>query len=201
MTGRTFADVLLFSVTAVELTILILLTPTFSAADWIYVVQHAMVFGIALTRHVPEAQDRSMLSNAAVFVAYTYPYGQMLYLRWTPGDPAWPEGGMVLVTVGACLSFASLLTLGRRFGVRPALRGLATRGPYRLVRHPIYLGYVLSDIGYNLQEWNTGTALLVAAGWLSVLYRIRAEERVLARDPRWSDYRARVRSRLIPGIW
>jgi protein-S-isoprenylcysteine O-methyltransferase Ste14 len=199
--ARTPGDVLLFAVTTVELALLIRLTPTFTATDWIYVVQHAMVFGIALTRHAPEAQDRSLFSNAAVFVAYTYPYGQMLYLRWVPGDVAWVEGGLALVTVAACLSMTSLFTLGRHFGVRPALRGLATRGPYRVVRHPIYLAYVLSDIGYNLQEWNSGTVAMVSLGWLSILYRIRAEELVLARDPGWPAYTGLVRSRLIPGVW
>jgi protein-S-isoprenylcysteine O-methyltransferase Ste14 len=113
----------------------------------------------------------------------------------------WPEGGFVLVLLSACLSFASLITLGRRFGVRPALRGLATRGPYRLVRHPMYLAYVVGDIGYNFQEWNTGTALMVIAGWASLAYRIRAEERVLSQDARWRAYAATVRNRLLPGLW
>ena len=195
------ADLVLFGVTVGELALLIFLTPTFTATDWIYVLQHLMVLGIAITRRAPEAQDRSLPVAAAVAVAYAYPYGQLAYLRWVPGDPAWPEGGLVLVTVAACLSFASLATLGRWFGVRPALRGLATKGPYRLVRHPMYLAYIVADIGYNLQEWNTGTVLMVLAGWLSVLYRIHAEERVLARDPGWPIYTARVRYRLVPGLW
>jgi protein-S-isoprenylcysteine O-methyltransferase Ste14 len=199
--ARRSGDVLLFAVTAVELALLIRLTPTFTATDWIYVLQHVMVFGIALTRHAPEAQDRSLASNAAVFVAYTYPYAQILYLRWVPGDVASIEGGLALALVAACLSCTSLVTLGRRFGVRPALRGLVTRGPYRVVRHPMYLAYLLSDIGYNLQEWNAGTVMLVALGWFSILYRIRAEERVLARDPGWPAYAGLVRSRLIPGVW
>ena len=106
-----------------------------------------------------------------------------------------------MVTLSACLSLVSLLTLGRRFGIRPALRGLATRGPYRVVRHPMYLAYVLGDIGYNLQEWNGGTALMVLAGWTSVLYRIHAEERILSRHARWPTYVASVRYRLLPGVW
>ena len=198
---RRPADLLLFGVTAVELAILVLLTPTFTLTDWIYVVQHLMVLAIALTRRPPEAQDRSLAAGAAVVVAYAYPYGQLAYLRWVPGEPAWPTGGLVLVTLAACLSFASLSTIGRWFGVRPALRGLATTGPYRLVRHPMYLAYVVADIGYNLQEWNVGTVLMVLAGWLSILYRIRAEEQVLARDPHWPAYAALVRSRLVPGLW
>lgn len=181
--------------------LLFLLIPTFGVADWIYVVQHLIVMGVALTRRPPKAQDLSMPSYASVVVAYTYPYAQVLYLRWAPGDPAWPAGGLVLVTLAACLSLASLVGLGRRFGVRPALRGLATRGPYRIVRHPMYLSYVLADIGYNLVEWNFVTALLVVAGWASLLYRIHAEERVISQDAAWSSYAAKVRYRLLPGLW
>jgi protein-S-isoprenylcysteine O-methyltransferase Ste14 len=201
ISGRRFADFLLFGVTSAELTLLFILTPTFTITDWIYVLQHLIVLGIALTRRPPKAQDHSLLSSAAVGVAYGYPYAQVIYLGWFPGDPAWPEGGLVMVTVAAVLSLTSLLTLGQLFGVRPALRGLATTGPYRFVRHPMYLSYIVADIGYNLQEWNFVTAALVALGWLSLIYRIRAEERILSQDSGWLQYAARVRYRLLPGIW
>ena len=177
------------------------LTSTFTIADWVYVSQHLLVLGIALTRPPPDVQDRSLFSSTAVVVSYAYPYAQVAYLDWVPGNPAWPAGGLVLVTLGAFLSFASLLSLGRWFGVWPALRGLATRGPYRLVRHPMYLAYVLGDIGLNLQDWNFGTAVLVMAGWTSLFYRIRAEERILSQDAGWSTYVALARYRLFPGLW
>ena len=198
---RRLGDFLLFGVTSAELVLLFFMTSTFRIADWVYVSQHLLVLGIALTRLPPELQDRSLLSSAAVVVAYAYPYAQVAYLRWVPGNPAWPAGGLVLVTLAACLSLASLISLGRWFGIWPALRGLATRGPYQLVRHPMYLAYVLADIGYNLQEWNFGTALLVMAGWASLFYRIRAEERILSQDAGWLTYVALVRYRLIPGLW
>src|SRR6185436_8053879 len=198
---RRFSDFLLFGVTAVELTILVLLTPTFTATDWIYVSQHLIVLAIAMSRAPPDAQDRSLTTSIAVVVSYGYPYAQVIYLRWTPGQLAWPEGGIVLVTLAAFLSAVSLITLGRRFGVRPALRGLANKGPYALVRHPMYLSYLLADIGYNLQEWNAGTALMVVTGWASLIYRIHAEERILSIDAGWQTYSGRVRYRLLPGIW
>lgn len=199
--GRTFGDYVLFSVTLVELPLLFFLTPTFTIADWIYVLQHLLVLAIALTRPPPLVLDRSVASSAAVIVAYAYPYAQVAYLRWVPGEPAWPAGGVVLVTLAAFLSLISLLTLGRWFGVRPALRGLATNGPYRVVRHPMYLAYVVADIGYNLLEWNFGTGLLVLAGWMSLLYRIYAEERLLSQDAGWRAYTSSVRYRLLPSLW
>jgi len=201
ISGRRVGDFLLFGVTSVEFVLLFFLTPTFTIVDWIYVLQHLLVLGIALTRRPPDVRDHSLPSSAAVVIAYAYPYAQVVYLRLLPGEPAWPAGGLILVTVAAFLSIASLLSLGRRFGVFPALRGLMTKGPYRLVRHPMYLAYVIADIGYNLQEWNVGTALLVMAGWASLLYRINAEERVLSQDAGWSAYAALVRHRLFPGLW
>jgi protein-S-isoprenylcysteine O-methyltransferase Ste14 len=201
MFGRRFADFLLFCVTAVELVILFLLTPTFTITDWIYVLQHFIVLGIALTRPQPKLRDYSLASSMAVVVAYAYPYAQVIYLRWSPGHVVWPAAGLVLVTLAAVIGLVSLLTMRRRFGVRPALRGLVRRGPYRFVRHPMYLSYILADIGYNLQEWNFVTLLLVLVGWMSLVYRIYAEERVLSHHAEWPAYVVLVRYRLFPGIW
>jgi len=201
MFRRRFADLLLFCVTATELVILFLLTPTFTITDWIYVLQHLIVLGIALTRYHPKVRDYSIASSVAVGTAYVYPYAQVIYLRWSPGHVAWPAAGLALVTLAAGLSLVSLLTMGRLFGVRPALRGLVTSGPYKLVRHPMYLSYVLADIGYNLQEWNSVTLLLVLLGWASLVYRIQAEEGLLSQHAEWPAYVVLVRYRLFPGLW
>ena len=146
-------------------------------------------------------RDYSVASSVAVGVAYVYPYAQVIYLRWSPGYVALPTAGLALVMLAAVLSLASLLTMRRLFGVRPALRGLVTRGPYRFVRHPMYLSYVIGDIGYNLQEWNLVTLLLVLVGWASLVYRIHAEERILSQHAEWKTYVASVRYRVVPGIW
>ena len=201
MLGRRLADLLLFCVTATELVILFLLTPTFAIADWIYVLQYLVVLGIAFTRPKPKVRDYSIASSTAVIIAYAYPYAQVICLRESPGYAAWPGGGLALITFAAGLSITTLLTLGRLFGVRPAVRGLATSGPYRFVRHPMYFSYILADIGYNLEEWNSVTLVLVLIGWASLLYRIYAEERLLSQHAEWPAYLAEVRYRLFPGVW
>jgi len=198
---RRISDLVLFVFTAAELVALIQLTPQFDVVDWIYVLQNLLVLGFALTRHAPVAQDRSLPAAIAVAVSITYPYAQVICLTWMAGYDGWPAVGFVLVALAACLSLASLLSLGRLFGFRPALRGLATHGAYRFVRHPMYLAYFISDIGYELNEWNLGTLLLVLAGWASLIYRIRAEERILSQGEGWTAYTKTVRYRLLPGIW
>jgi protein-S-isoprenylcysteine O-methyltransferase Ste14 len=169
--------------------------------EWVYLTQHVLVMGIALTRPPPLFQDHSLRSSLAVLVAYTYPYAQVIFLGLVPGQSLARGSGLVLVMLSAGLSFLSLMCIGRYFGIRPAVRGVATNGPYRVVRHPMYLSYVISDIGYNLEEGNLGTALIVMVGWASLLYRIGAEERVLSRDARWAAYRRKVKYRLLPGLW
>jgi protein-S-isoprenylcysteine O-methyltransferase Ste14 len=75
-------------------------------------------------------------------------------------------------------------------------------GPYRFVRHPLYLGAVLVMLGESL--WLRSNLALVAMfipiGILIV--RIHVEERFLALNvPGYRDYVRQVRRRLIPGIW
>ena len=200
ISGRQ-GNVLLFAVTVVELSILLQQTDTFGVEDWIYLSQHVLVLGISLGRRDPVALDQSWSTSIAVIVSYAYPYAEVAYLNWTQGHVAWSAGGVALVSFSAFLSLAALLSIGRLFGVRPALRGLATIGPYRLVRHPMYLSYILGDLGYLLEEWNVGLVVIVVVGWASLAWRICAEERVLSADPAWPAYAGRVRHRLVPGLW
>ena len=73
------ANIVLFAITSAELGLLVYQTPVFTAVDWIYVSQHLLVLWIALSRRAPITRNDSPLSNAAVIVAYTYPYAQVVY--------------------------------------------------------------------------------------------------------------------------
>lgn len=119
-------------------------------------------------------------------------------------------GGRALVPVpaAAALFLAGLAvqacakaTLGRSIGCIPANRGLRLGGPYRLVRHPMYAGYLLSHLAFllvNPTPWNLGVYALCYGVQMP---RLMAEERLLGRDPAYREYRASVRYRLIPGVF
>jgi len=94
----------------------------------------------------------------------------------------------------------SVLHLGRCFGVLPEARGLVMSGPYRLVRHPVYLGELGACLGLAIaapSARNAGTlAILLGAQ----IVRIRLEERALEEAfPEYSGY-ARHTPRLVPRI-
>jgi protein-S-isoprenylcysteine O-methyltransferase Ste14 len=108
---------------------------------------------------------------------------------------------ILLMLVGILFSLASKFTLRRSFGIVAANRGVKANGPYRLVRHPMYAGYILTHIGFlviNPTAWNTAVYLFA---FVFQIGRILAEERVLDRDPRYQEYASAVRFRLLPGVF
>lgn len=113
-----------------------------------------------------------------------------------------PEAATVLVSAaGLCVVIAGKLSLGRSFGLMPANRGIVSTGVYRFVRHPIYLGYLITHVGFVLAN-PTGWNLLTLVGSdVALMFRAVCEERTLGRDPAYRDYQQLVRWRVIPGVF
>ena len=115
---------------------------------------------------------------------------------------------LVPEAVGLALQFAGLawqvwskVTLGRSFGLLPARRKLVTGGPYRVVRHPIYFGYLLAHLGFLPANFSWRNAAVLAALYVVQVLRLRREEAVLSQDPAYRAYMAGTRWRLVPGIF
>src|SRR6266849_5366427 len=102
---------------------------------------------------------------------------------------------------GVVLSQVGRLYMGRSFGLLPANRGVITTGPFRLVRHPIYLGWFILTVGYVMAYPNALNALAVICTLPFMMWRIDLEEKLLCDDPSYRAYAERVRYRLIPWLF
>lgn len=129
--------------------------------------------------------------------------------RWhllPPPAPWLAAGGMVLYLLGRWLISASLHTNAFATTVvrHQAERGqvVVDRGPYAIVRHPMYSGVVTAALGLPLFLRSTTGVVAALVPALLLAIRIVVEERFLRRAlDGYASYASRVRYRLIPGIW
>ena len=160
-----------------------------NALSVLLAAQSLLVAGLLLIRRVPREEARWPIRLFAWWSAY-------IPLLMVPGpNSAVP---MLLQAAGLLLALGAQAFLGRSFGIAPADRQLVAAGPYRWLRHPVYAGELLSFVGVWLSAptaWNSGLLALITA---SVAGRIQAEEKVI---DGYAGYSARVRWRLVPGIW
>ena len=113
--------------------------------------------------------------------------------------PEWVGAG--LQSAGMVWQVSAKIVLGRSFGLLPAQRGLVMAGPYRVVRHPIYLGYLISHIGFLLANFSWLNLVVIASLYVAQVCRIAREEAVLAHSDEYRNYQSRVRWRLVPGLF
>jgi protein-S-isoprenylcysteine O-methyltransferase Ste14 len=109
--------------------------------------------------------------------------------------------GATVVLMGMVIQILAKLALGTSLGCVPAHRGLKLNGPYRFIRHPMYAGYALGHIGFLLMNPTLWNLILYLGCESLMILRVLAEERLLSADPRYREYRAEVRYRLVPGLF
>jgi protein-S-isoprenylcysteine O-methyltransferase Ste14 len=107
--------------------------------------------------------------------------------------------GEIVALAGCGWLLASALALGRCFSVLPEARGLVTRGPYRLVRHPVYLGELTVCAGLVIAAPSGWNFILAAGFCLAQGIRMRIEEQALTEEfPEYERYAATT-ARIVPG--
>jgi protein-S-isoprenylcysteine O-methyltransferase Ste14 len=123
-------------------------------------------------------------------------------LRPQGAHPPWGvNAGLALQIAGLAICLWSLIILGRSFGFAAADRGLVRNGPYAVVRHPVYSSYLLLQGGYVLQSVSLRNALVFMVATAFNMGRAMVEEDLLAENPAYAGYRAKVKWRMLPCVW
>ena len=192
------------------------ITSRLSRVDWLTVVggpvREALFAAFCLIpvvlfviRPKPQSTDGRILPRVVAFLGTailllcgTKAAGGMLVFA----VPAWTGSVCTMVLVVATAGAVwGLLTLRLSFGIFPAARRLVTGGPYRLVRHPLYVCEILSALAMMISNGRLATIALVAVFCGLQVARIHYEESLLSKSfPEWRAWAA-GRARLIPGVW
>jgi protein-S-isoprenylcysteine O-methyltransferase Ste14 len=126
---------------------------------------------------------------------------------WTQAFPPIVQGGGVLLMLAGntlvfwCMAsnrfFSAVVRIQTDRGHR-----VVSGGPYGWIRHPGYLGALMVTASFPLILDSLWTWIPVGAIFAVTLLRTALEDRTLRRElPDYEDYAAKVRSRLLPGIW
>jgi protein-S-isoprenylcysteine O-methyltransferase Ste14 len=146
------------------------------------------------------ATCRSVTAYLAAVAATFAPFVFPLLRASSPGTGR-QFASDVLVLAGMSWSVWSLHFLGRNLSVLAQARNVVDQGPYRWVRHPLYVGEIVSSLGLAIAAGSAAAAVL----WLTLCalqgYRALREEQVLLLAlPGYRVYRARTAA-LLPGIF
>lgn len=162
------------------------------------VASEALVVVLTMVRRSAGAVDRTL--KARLLTAFST-FGAPL-VRPMSGAAIAPESlTIAIAALGLIIVVLGKLSLGRSFGLAPANRGVVSTGMYRFIRHPIYLGYLVTHIGFvaaNPADWNLA---VLAAADVALLFRAVCEEQTLMKDDAYRAYTERVRWRVVPGVF
>lgn len=167
------------------------------ATDLLLLVGEALVVVLTCLRRPASIVDKRPIVRLVTAVSMTSPLlsrpAQIAPIISEP-TAAMLLGIALLVVVGGKIS------IGYSFGVLPANRGVMQGGLYRLVRHPIYLGYLLTHIPFLAAHPSAWNVAVLLTGDAALVVRAFYEEQTLGRDPQYVRYCQTVRWRLVPGI-
>lgn len=162
------------------------------------VVSEGLVVLLTIVRRPATTVDHSPLTAGVTLVSLAGPP----LLRATDTPALAPDMVTAMVSlVGLAIVVAGKVTLGRSFGIIPANRGVVTKGPYSVTRHPIYSGYLLTHIAFVAAHPSPLNVVVLIVADSALVIRALLEEKVLRTDARYEAYCGRVAWHLVPGVF
>jgi protein-S-isoprenylcysteine O-methyltransferase Ste14 len=164
------------------------------------ILYFSLIIGLIFVRRVPIAKSPIMwprlLALASAYMSIGRTTLPLVHLPLSLDLLA-----TALTAGGTMASIIVLLWLGRSFSILPEARRLVASGPYRHIRHPLYLVEEIGSLGVMLQFLQPWSLLLEIVNFGVPLWRMQREEIVLTTAfPEYTTYAART-ARLIPGVY
>ena len=167
------------------------------AANVVWLTGAAIMAAMSFARFAPRTSTVNLHTLAASGAMLILP----CFMRPTNmSTGALATTGLVFELFGVVLTQVARVYMGRSFGILPANRGIVSSGPFRWVRHPIYLGWFILAIGYAMSFANDRNIILIVVTLPFMAWRIDQEEEHLSADLEYRRYMDRVRYRLWPGV-
>jgi protein-S-isoprenylcysteine O-methyltransferase Ste14 len=140
---------------------------------------------------------------ALLFTAWP-PLGPLRH-RFVPDSPVIGYLGLLLTLSGAAFALWARVSLGGNWSSAIEIKqdhALAQRGPYAVVRHPIYTGILLAMLGTALAIGTLRGLAAVGLALMAFLQRAGVEEAFLTQQfgARYTDYKREVK-KIIPLVW
>jgi len=159
----------------------------------------SLIASTTLTRLAPILKSRGIEPRISALLGTFMSIGLVLLPKADLG-PILSVTSTVLIIAGATLSFVVLRWLGKSFSILAEARRLVTEGPYRMVRHPLYICEGLAIVGIMLQVISPLAVLIVIVTAIVQYRRMINEEKILSSAfPEYRAYAART-PRVIPAL-
>lgn len=155
---------------------------------------------LLIVRDVPRSQVAGIVPYTVAMLG-TFATTSFLFLPVVTPSIAIFVVSTLCIIIGFGLSLYTLIYLGSSFALLPSARHLVTEGPYRFVRHPLYLSEEIAIIGIMIQFKEPWSVLVVIIHAAAQFTRMNFEEHTLTKAfPAYATY-AMHTSQIIPGIY
>ncbi len=164
------------------------------------VIFYALVVFLYFIRSAAKSTTKSLIAKTLAFVTSFLPFA-IPFLGSSSDNSGIMLSANVITVFGMIISLYSLGSLGKSFSIIPQARTLVQTGPYKLVRHPLYLGEFVSLMGIVLARFSISAMTIFCLFIALQIYRALQEETLLASAfPEYESY-SLMKARFIPGIF
>jgi protein-S-isoprenylcysteine O-methyltransferase Ste14 len=181
--------------------------------NWLEILFTVTELALLILKRSEKHDTRGNRDRRSLLLLWVVIWGSITFTSFTEHDHTWPLPGdaglitgIIIFALGFIIRWTAIVQLGKMFTVNVAIQkdhSLHTRGLFKLVRHPSYLGLlmILAGIGFSMNSI-LNLLIIIIPCFLALSFRINVEEKALTDNfgEQYRNYKSRV-ARLIPWLY